>query len=127
MTDDDPFSSPDPADRDPPDVSDSGQFPSFDGDPPVDGEDDAVDYTDGGTVAGDDVDCRNCAHKQVCTMFEGLAPQLVDYSEDGRVSGDGHQQQQQARPEDVDGDIEPIDPHDLAIICSEFLHVEEVQ
>ena len=111
----DGFSDPDPADE-----------PRFDGDPPGDDPTDSIEYDDDATVAGSDVDCRNCAHKQVCTMFEGLAPQLVDYAQDGQQPADGGPQQQEVTPADVDGDIEPIDPHDLAIICSEFLHVEEV-
>jgi len=89
------FSSPDPADTGPP----AAEPPSAGGD----GE--AVEYVEDGVVASGDVDCRNCIHKHVCSLFAGIAPMLEDYQGD----------------EEVQGDEPPIDPTDLAVICDELL------
>lgn len=96
------FSGPNPAD-----VPDDGPFT---GDAPGDDADDSVIYDDDaeGVVAGGDVDCRNCVHKRVCSLFGGIAPMLQDYAAD----------------ESVQGEEPPIDPTDLAVICDEFEPVE---
>jgi hypothetical protein len=100
------------------------------GDAPPDDEDDSVDYSDNGTVAAGDVNCQNCAHKAVCTIFEGIAPQLVEYSDREAMDADGPRQQaqqpQQPDPSEIDGEISPVDPRQLAVICDEFLHNDDV-
>lgn len=97
------------------------------GDAPPDDENDAVEYADSGTVAAEDVTCENCAHKAVCTIFEGIAPQLIEYSDREAMDADGPRQQtQQPDPAGIDGDISPVDPRDLAVICDEFLHTDDV-
>jgi len=48
------------------------------------------------TIAGEDVDCRNCIHFEVCAFFAGIQPML-------------------AQEEDA-----PIEATDLAVICDAF-------
>lgn len=92
MSDDDGFASPSPAEPDP---------PEFERPPKM--EDLELDDLGETALIGDDVDCRNCAHYEVCSIIQGFAPMM-----DGWHTDDP-----------------PVDPHDLAAICDAYKPVED--
>ncbi|MFW6093760.1 MAG: hypothetical protein ACODAC_07285 [Pseudomonadota bacterium] len=56
-------------------------------------------------IISPDVSCANCAHRNICALYSGIAPMLADWP-----AGDGEP---------------PIDLDDLAVICGEYLPDDE--
>ena len=60
---------------------------------------------DGARLISADVSCRNCAHRNVCSLLKGIEPML-------------EQHWPQSKP--------PIDASELAVICDEYSPDNEV-
>lgn len=72
--------------------------------PPETPEDTATDIEDGMRLISADVSCQNCAHKDVCSLLQGIQPMLASW-EPGEP---------------------PIDLQELAVICEAYLPEDEV-